>query len=130
MSGDFAKKIPKEIELSPDLKSRAKGYIEIMYFGVTYYIPVTKELQKVFNIKKIKGQLSFENYKKGRYIRKCLQDIIAGVYLQIRDTIGAELHQQLSRKIEEGFGNLFSNYLEKHIEDSLNIKLLEHKGEK
>ncbi len=126
----FIKKLPKGVESSPDIKSRAEGYIKIMHSGFDYYVPVTKELKKICRIQKRKGQLKFENYKIGRYLRKCLRDIISGVYLQIRDEVGVELHQQLSQEIREGFGKLFSNYLEKRLETGLNQKLLINKKEK
>ena len=49
------------------------------------------------------------------------------MYLQIRDTIGGEIHQQLSTEIKDGFGKLVSNYLEKRIDTELDKKQLEYK---
>ena len=121
---DIVKKLPKDVELSEHLKSQAECYIEIMHFGVRYYVPVTKEFKKIFKIRKRKGYYYFEDYKLGSNMRAMLQDIISGVYLQIRDSIGAELHQQLSSEIKSGFAKMFDGFLGKKIETGLNNKLL------
>jgi len=111
-------KLPKEIELSPDIKERTEGYIEIRRFGLLYYVPITKEMKKEFGIKRIGKKFIFKSWKSEHRIEKLLRDIISGVYLQIRDSVGAMIHQQISQELSEGFEKLF----EKTIEGKINAK--------
>ncbi len=43
-------KLPKDIELSPDIRARSEGYIKNRLHGTAFYVPVTKELKKLFKI--------------------------------------------------------------------------------
>ena len=109
------KRLPKGIELSPDIRERAEGYIVIMRFGTNYYVPITKELKKNLGIKR-RGKKFFFKFDHSYYrIDKMLRDIIAGVYLQVRDTIGADIHQQISAELSKGFEKLFENAIEGKI---------------
>jgi hypothetical protein len=53
-----------------------------------------------------------------------LQDIVAAVYLQVRDTVGAEIHRQLSTDIKDQFEKIFSERLEQVIEQKFEQKQL------
>lgn len=118
MHGEIIKKkdLPKSVSLSQHLLEKCKDLVEIHFIGTKYYIPITEDIEKII--------------KRGRFgnvplIRNAdfFQDIINSVYLQIRDTIGSEIHSQLSQQIEEGFSTLFNLPLAKKIDEQLNKAL-------
>lgn len=121
-------KLPEDAQTSPHFKERAEGWIEVMLYGIRYYIPVTQEFKKAFKVKRKKDELIFATYKQEDELVPFLRDLISTIYLQIRDTVGSEIHGKLSRQIEHGFGKLVENYLDNQIEDALNNKL-EYKDE-
>jgi len=114
MHGEIIKKkdLPKNISLSQHLLEQCTEIVEIDFFGVKYYIPLTIEINKVIK----RGKFGHYNLIKNDNL---LQDIINAVYLQIRDTVGADIHSQLSQQIEEGFSKMFSLPLAKKIDDQL-----------
>ncbi|HUT00634.1 MAG TPA: hypothetical protein VMY59_09985, partial [Candidatus Thermoplasmatota archaeon] len=101
MHGEIIKKkdLPKNISLSQHLLEQCTEIVEIDFFGVKYYIPLTIEINKVIK----RGKFGHYNLIKNDNL---LQDIINAVYLQIRDTVGADIHSQLSQQIEEGFSKM------------------------
>ncbi len=118
MHGEIIKKkdLPKNISLSQHLLEQCTELVEIDFFGVKYYIPLTIEINKVIK----RGKFGHHTLIKNDAL---LQDIINAVYLQIRDTVGADIHSQLSQQIEEGFSKMFSLPLAKKIDDQLNKAL-------
>jgi len=124
MNGEIIKKkdLPKHVSLSHHLLDRCDELIEIDFLGVKYYIPITEDVEKIVKRSRF-GIVSL--------IRNpdLFQDLINAFYLQIRDTIGADIHSQLSQQIEEGFSTLFSLPLAKRIDEQLN-KALPPKREK
>jgi len=119
MQGEIIKKkdLPKHVSLSPHLLSKCKELIEISYIGVKYYIPITDDVKKIIKRKKFGNINMIKN-------DDVFQDIINSIYLQVRDTVGSEIHSELSQQIEEGFSKLFSLPLAKKIDEQLNRKLL------
>lgn len=124
---DFIRKLPKEIKLSVSLKENSEGFIRIRYYGIEYYVPVTKDFKKIFKAKRIKNRLIFTSYKYEKALEEFLRDLISSIYLQIRDTIGEEIHTQLNQEISEGFEKLFDKFLEQRINMELKHKTLEYK---
>lgn len=108
-------KLPKDVPTSPHLIEKAKAWFEIMLSGKDYYVPLTKEFQKLLKIKKINGEYKMPSYKSEKHVHDALQDMVHGIYLQIRDTIGSEIHYELSSQIKKDFEKLFSNKLENAI---------------
>ena len=117
--------LPDTVKTSPDMKGRAKYFMVILYMGMSYYIPLTKEIKKVLGISlcTVKGKIRLEDCDEIK-IDEGVRDIIASVYLQIRDTIGVELHDQLSRQITEGLKQLFDQSLGSSIINGMNQKML------
>ena len=128
MFDDFVRKLPKDVPISNHIKERAEGYIKIGLFGILYYIPITKEAKKLFKIKRKGKQLIFDSYKDRQRFERFIRDIINMVYLQIRDTVGSEIHSELKRQIEDGFGKMFNNLIDKKINQGFQ-KLLPYKNE-
>lgn len=118
MNGEIINKkdLPTDVSISKHLLDKCDELVEIDFLGVKYYIPITEDIEKIV--------------KRGRFGNVTLirnpdlfQDLINAVYLQIRDTIGADIHSQLSQQIEEGFSTLFSLPLAKRIDEQLNKAL-------
>ena len=129
MFDDFVRKLPKDVPISNHIKERAEGYMKVSLFGILYYIPITKEVKKLFKIKRRGKEFIFDSYKKEQRFKKFVRDIITSVYLQIRDTVGSEIHSQLRTQIEDGFGKMFANLIDKKINQGFQ-KLLPYKNEK
>lgn len=129
MFDEIVTKLPKDVPISDDIKERAEGYVTIRMFGILYYIPITKEAKKLFKIKRSGKQFIFDSYKKEQRFKKFVRDIVNSVYLQVRDTIGSEIHSQLSQQIEDSFGNMYDKILDKKINQGFQ-KLLPYKNDK
>ena len=120
--------IPEGEELSPRLKEDAEGFVEIMYLGKCYYYPLTKEFKRLFKIKIEDGRMVMSaNMQKKLGV--FLQDLIAAIYIQIRNTIGSEVYSKLSREMSDGLEKLYAGTLGKAIESGLSDKMLLEKSE-
>lgn len=110
--------LPKEklALLSQYEKDRMKYWFYSMHGGVSYVIPVDKDMNKL--IKKV-GLWDFENV---------IRDVIGAIYLQTRLAIGDGIEMMLSQQIDAGFRRLYSPNLRKKIEERFN--LLEFKEDK
>ena len=116
-------KLPKNIPMSQYLKEQALGYFCIQFYGVHYYIPFTKDMKKVLKIKKEKEYWNIPNELN---LDDMLRTIVDSIYLQVRDTVGSEIHRDLDAELRETFSGLFENYLSNKIEDKFK-KLLPYK---
>lgn len=122
--------LPEDAKVSIDMKQRAKFFGVIMLSGVNYYIPVTKEMKKLFNIRIRNGKLYHVNH--GFDSTDFVRDLIASVYFQTRDVVGDEIYSNLSSEITGEFRKFFSNGLSRVINKQLENKtgqLLEDKSE-
>lgn len=104
MSGKIKKsELPKGVSVSKYDMERAKYFLGIMHFGDSYYVPVSKELDKLVK-------------QHGIYtMSDVLQDAIGAVYMQIRDSVGAGIHSSISQDIAHGFNKLFDKALSEKI---------------
>lgn len=116
------KDLPKYVSLSEDQRSRCEELLVIKYVGVDYYIPVTKEVTKVIKL--------FDSKRFNTRTEDFFRDIINAVLIQIRDSIGADIHRQLNQQIAEGFEKMFDVPLQKQIREKLDQKMLPEKKEK
>jgi len=117
--------LPQDVSTSEHLKNSAKYFVPILYFGREYYLPLTKEIKKVLGISicTINGKPTVIRCDELK-IEEGLRDIIAAVYLQIRDTVADEVFSSLSKEITEGFKKLFEQNLATAIHTRLDGKLL------
>jgi hypothetical protein len=118
MHGEIIKKkdLPKYVSLSQHLLEQCEELVEVDFIGTKYYIPITEDVEMIIR----RGQFGHMNMIKNADL---FQDIINSMYLQIRDTVGSEIHSQLSQQIEEGFSTLFNLSLAKKINEQLNKAL-------
>ena len=109
-------KLLKSVELSPDIKKRAEGYIVIMKYGLRYYIPITKELKKIFKISRRGKKFLFPSWSAEHRAERHFRDFIMVMYLQVRQDVGAEIQRHLSQELKDGFEKLFDPFIENKIE--------------
>ena len=118
---DFIKKeeLPKNHTLSPHLLEKADHFLVIMLYGNTYYLPIGFKERKLFGLHIRKGELSWTNWDVGRTLTCFIQDIIAVIYLQIRDTVGSEITATLMQDIHQHFDNMFEDKLFERVKTAL-----------
>jgi hypothetical protein len=117
--------LPEKAKTCQNLKDKARFFVEVTYLGRPFYVPITENIKRIFNIHikngvpEIPKNLDFEDF---------LRDLISSIYLQIRDTVGEEIKSELDRKIQEGFSEMFNKMfgdnIQKKIEDGLDPKCL------
>ena len=96
--------LPEYVSVSPHHLEQCKELAVISHFGNKYYIPLTPMISKLLT---------------HNCAEEIIRDIIGATYIQIRDTVGREIHQQLSGQIGEGFEKLFEKALFKEINQRL-----------
>jgi coenzyme F420-reducing hydrogenase alpha subunit len=115
-------KLPKGIDLSQYIQDKSIAYYRVQYWGQTFYVPITKDMKKMFKMKIESGKIlysSFDNIKFGDMLR----DIIGGIHLQIRDYVCSGIEKNLDQELREGFSKLFENYLHKRVKAEVIKKL-------
>jgi hypothetical protein len=120
--------LPEDCKTCPDLLERAKYFASVQYIGKIYYIPITPHTAKILGL--ITTRLPTKEecpFSKEQSIDKFFQDQIAALYLQVRDTIGSEIYQNLSTEIKKGFEGFFEKNLDIAIINKLDQKLLPDK---
>jgi len=121
---DFVRTKEAKTELSPHLLERSKGWLlSVMHNGISYYIPVSTEMKKVFGIHIENGKPTFDSHARGFRLDDVLGDIIGSVYLQIRDTVGSEIASGLHRQLEDSFSKMFEKVISDKVEKEFNKKL-------
>jgi hypothetical protein len=117
----FIKNIPPDVPCCDDIKQRAICFMEIQLFGKLYYVPITRKAKKILGITESKGEFLVKNRTD---LEKVFRDIIAGTYLQIRDTVGSEIKSSLSDEIQVGLEKMFTNQLSIIVDKRLEEKML------
>lgn len=121
---EFVRTKNVKTELSPYLLERSKGWLlSVKHNGISYYIPVSTEMKKVFGIHIENGKPVFDSHERGFRLDDVLGDIIGSIYLQIRDTVGSEIATSLHQQMEDSFSKMFENVISNKVEKELNKKL-------
>jgi len=125
----YHKKLPKGISLGKHLEEQADGYFVCQYLGKSYYISLTKEMKKLFKIKR-KGEILCFDDKELRSesrFEDMVRTIIACVRVQIQDTIGVEIREEMMREVRDRIDNILVPQMDKKIEEKFEqkAKLLE-----
>jgi tRNA U54 and U55 pseudouridine synthase Pus10 len=125
----YRKDLPKDVELSEYLREKAgnRGYISIFLYGQTYYVPISKEIKKILGKYKIykESSINCEN----PHIEEALRTITDAVYLQVRETVGCEVYEDLHRELSETFEALYEDHLRQKIDEKLKTKRIGDKQE-
>jgi len=97
---EFVIEKPDWAEMSDYLCEKAEGYVIILSMGIKYCIAVTPDLKKVFGLSRDKDRLYC---KKGSELKveKVIRSIMDSVYLQMRDTVGAQISSDLSDQLKD-----------------------------
>jgi len=115
-------KLPDDVKLSPHIIGMSEGFVRVQFYGNDYYVPITKDLRKLLGIK-IKNGLLVLSYKKEKLLQDYFRHFIDAIYLQLRDTIGAQVYEDLSEEIKKSFEDVFVKSLDNSIIQRLNQKM-------
>ena len=123
-------KLPKDVELSQHIREKVEcnAYLDIMLFGLHYYIPISKEIKKQFGLIERHGKIVYTNYKAFQRLCEISQQILGSLYLQVRDVVAAGIEQNLDQELKEGFSKLFEKYLHKRVKAEVVKRLPALKG--
>lgn len=122
---NIIKKLSKQNKkyFSRHLLEKSRAFIEIRLFGIKYFIPLTLDMIKSFSLETKNGNYQFKNYKNGQRIDEILRDITSSLYLQVRDTVGAEIESKLSQQLNDGINKLFGNTIQNKINSEFDDKI-------
>ena len=132
MFGDFMDKLPKGVELSEHLREKAHGYCRVLFSGLYYYMPITKEMKKVSKISKKNGKYVFDVLKTEYMFEEMMRDIVYSVYLQVRDVIASESTRTIIQNISNSFEKFLGDGINKMVVNSIDkdIKKIGYKEKK
>ena len=119
----FHTTLPEGVPISNDLQQRARCYVEFHHLGKAYYAPVTSQMCRTYGIKKKDGVYSILSYSLEVYFEEFLSMVVAAIYLQVRDTVGSEVHAQISEEIKSSFERMFSEGLSGQVRRMIDTKL-------
>lgn len=109
-------KLPKDVGLSLHIREKAKAYFEIYFQGQKYYVPITKEMMIIFNLRILKKKIEFPDaYKTRSCMTEMLRDIIDSIHLQVRDGVCAGIEDSLHQQLKDGFSDLFAGVIHQKV---------------
>lgn len=116
-------KEPK-MNVSPMAREQAgkNGWATIIFFGVGYSVPVTKEMKRLFGMKRRGSEWLFGDQRTGMDFEKVMMDTIAAVYLQVRDVVGAGVREELSKQLENSMSEMFAPFAAKAVESAFEAR--------
>jgi hypothetical protein len=115
MFGDIIYEIPEDTPISKDIQERALAYMEIGMFGRRYYVPITKQVKRLFKLKMRKGRFVVD-YDTRNDMDKMFHDSIRMVQMQIRHDVAGEAVDKIMRDIRDGFDSILRPKVEEMIE--------------
>jgi len=116
--------LPKDCHTSPHHKEN-HWFAVVLMAGTSYYIPMTKDLRRTFGVSVNRSQRPvFKSNSNSLELEKFIRDIINSVYLQIRDTVGAEVYRSTSSDIKERFEKMYEEGLWNSIDSKLENKMV------
>lgn len=121
----YTRKLPDHVQLSDYIKEKADGYLVILKYGKHYYIPLTKEIKKLFKISRREGEIIFGKTEKR--FDDVVMTIIDAVYLQVRDTVGGEIQSNIMEEVKSKIEDILAPKIGKEIDKRFDQKLLESK---
>ena len=130
----FVLEVPSDVPMSQHLKENAEFFIKVKMYGIDYYIPINRALKKSMGIKILKGEVVLPDGVKHHDFLDGFRNIIDGISLQVRDTVGNEVSDHLSRELQKGLAELFEKNLSREvfhrIDKGMKVKQIEHKDSK
>ena len=130
MIDEIVYRLPKGVKLSQHLREGAMGYLRVAYLGNDYYLPITKNAKKIFGFKIIKGKIEQRDWETNTKMADFARDVVGAMFLQVRESVGDEIHSSLSQDIAEGFSKLAEKGLERIINYRINKRLPAPKKER
>jgi len=117
---------------SPDLASRMTGVEKVMCMGHNFEIPVTPDSMPFILV--LKGEPNpwpkrSRDWRRRNTAEKGMRDIIDALYLQVRDSVGAEVTAHLTQEISHKLEPLIGRRVEVEIiERSKGVPRISHGG--
>lgn len=107
------------VKVCEDLRDRYKYWTVVRSLGKSYYIPVSKKALNTIDtiVPNRMGRVTAP--KTERY----MQDVVAALFLQIRESVGDGIQAHLEQKISEGFQSLLQNGLNQVIRSEMENRL-------
>lgn len=118
----YVRELPEHVKLSDQQKSQADGYIRVLSNGKGYYVPLTKEMKKLFGISRKKDTIEFKDFNLQYKLDEMARVIIDAVYLQTRDTVGVEVREEMVRMVEDKLHNVLIPQIDDEIEKKFEAK--------
>ena len=118
----FTKEVPEWAHVCDWTKENAEGYFEVQHFGRKYFVPVTKEMRRLFGITRRGNKIAFKCNDMD--VEKFLRDIVASVLTQVRHAVGDEIHADLNQQLNTFLNDTLEPHFERMIQGKMNQRLL------
>ena len=119
---NFKQKLPQGVKVCDWTKERSEGYIEVGHFGRPYYIPVTKEMKRLFGISRRGSKLGFKTMRGDMDAEKFLRETVGALLSQVGQAVGDGIQQELNQKLT----TFLTETLEPHFEEMIQGKIDQH----
>lgn len=119
---EFITKLPRGTPSSKSIKDSAVGFAKVMSFGTYYYIPITKKALKVLPLKIRRGKIVCEDFNLEISIDKMLRSFVQAIEIQIRESVGAGVYEDLRVEMNEGLERLYAPHLKLKIKAGMKQK--------
>ena len=100
MLAEFVKRPPAGHPACQADLERAAWWVRVMLLGTSYYLPVTREIARLFGIKTVRGKPQFGLWEVEKVFDDGMRSILHAVYLQMRDRVGAEIQTAISDEVK------------------------------
>jgi hypothetical protein len=119
---NYTKDLPEYVKLSDHLKGIADGYLVVQVYGKSHYVPLTKDMKKLFNISRKNKKIVFGDFKSECVLDEMIRTIADSLYLQTRDTVGTEIRQEVVRIVQDKISDLLAPIAQKEIDARFEAK--------
>ena len=119
---NYTKDLPEYIKLSDHLKDMADGYLIVRVYGKNHYVPLTKDMKRRFNISRKGSDIGFGDHKSESVLDDMIRIIADSIYLQTRETVGAEIREDVVKIVEDRISDLLNPIVQKEIDARFEAK--------
>jgi hypothetical protein len=113
---EYTMTLPKHIALSPHNREKADGYLKVLLYGKTYYVPLTREMKRAFRIHRRGAGVSFDSFGMEMAFDDIVRTVIDATYLQVRDTVGAEIKEDVLRLVNDRMQAVLEPQIDKELD--------------
>lgn len=121
---EFVRTLPKkDHQLCTHLTDKAEGYIKVQLSGGWYWIPVTKDMKKFFGMTRNGNHITCGSWNRDKAFEHSMMDTAWAIYLQMRDVIGHEIKEELSRELQAGFARMFEKKIKVAVDAQIKDRM-------